>query len=49
MTKFEFADMLASLIADYLVIDISPCEGSSEIDVKLPNGEIFIVEVRKVR
>lgn len=49
MSKFEFADMLAAMISDYLTINVQPCEGTSELDIKLPNGEIFIVEVRKVR
>ena len=49
MSKFEFADMLSAMISDYLTINVQPCEATSELEIKLPNGEIFIVEVRKVR
>ena len=49
MSKFEFADMLSAMISDYLTINVQPCEAAAELDIKLPNGEIFIVEVRKVR
>ena len=49
MTKFEFTDMLTSIISEYLNINVQPCDATPEIEVRLPNGEIFVVEVRKVR
>lgn len=49
MTKFEFADMLSGMLSEYLSIDVPGADCVPEIEVKLPNGEIFVIEVRKVR
>lgn len=50
MTKFEFRDAIAELIKDSLATKkIESDENSSSVTIHLPDGQIFEIDVQKIK